>query len=116
LGAKSWKNKYAISSFAPSKTNAMHITLSIQSILTYAFIGLIFLPLPILILSAPMGYLKDWYTRQNYIRLIRRHYPNLDLINVTHLKAIFPHKKENELQDIVYSVNGNTTQEAFKFN
>jgi len=44
----------------------MHITLNIQSILSFAFVALIFLPLPILILSAPLGYLKEKFADRNY--------------------------------------------------
>jgi hypothetical protein len=100
FGFKSWNNASYNSFFAPSKNNKMHISLTIQSVLMHTFEVLIFAPLPLLILSAPFAYLKEWYKTTSHIRIIKRHYSNLELVGVEQLKQIFPHKGPDELEDI----------------
>jgi hypothetical protein len=88
----------------PNKTT-MHITLSIQNILTVSFILLIFAPLPVLILSAPLGYMRDWIKYRSYRRVVERHYSDLDMVDVEKLKNIFPHKDTNQLESIANFLN-----------
>jgi hypothetical protein len=96
------------------KTNAMHITLTVQSVLTHAFELLIFAPLPILLLTAPFGYVKEWFVKQNQMRIVKKHYSNLEVVGIEQLKKVFPRKGEQELEDIAFSLNGNKVVESYK--
>ncbi len=83
----------------------MPITLNIQSVLSFAFVALIFLPLPVLILSSSLAYLKDWVVFRNYRRIIERDYAHLELVELEHLKEIFPDKKESHLENLANYLN-----------
>ncbi len=89
----------------PTKQATMQITLTVQSLLTHAFELLIFAPLPILLLTAPFGYAKEWYMNRTHLKTIKKHYSDLELVGAEQLKKIFPHKKDNELEDIAFLVS-----------
>ncbi len=84
----------------------MPITLNIQSFLSFAFVALIFLPLPILIVTNLLGYLSDWFMFNSYHKIIEKKYAHLQSIEVEHLKEIFPHKNEKHLESMADYING----------
>ncbi len=97
------------------KNATMNITLNIQNILTVLFVVLIFAPFPILLLSAPLGYVKNWIRFSYYYRVIKRHHPEPQLLNMEQLKKIFPNKGIEELEEIAYSLDERKTQFSYKF-
>jgi hypothetical protein len=82
----------------------MHITLNIQTIIQYTFIALMAIPLPLLLLSSPLRYVRDKITNKRYYNIVRKHHENPSLVSAEQLRDIFPGKKSEELNQIVYSL------------
>ncbi len=80
----------------------MHITLSIQHILQFAFIALIAAPLPILLLSTPLHWINDKIQHARYYRKVKKHFANPEIVSAEQLQDVFPNKKLNELHQIAY--------------
>jgi hypothetical protein len=80
----------------------MHITLTIQSILPYAFIALIAAPLPILLLSTPLQYINEKLQNRKHYNAVKKYYKNPEGISAEQLKDVFPDKKITELRQIAY--------------
>lgn len=74
--------------------------LTIQNVLVDSFIALIAAPLPILLISGSFGSIKNWYAHQSYLKVIKKHYTDLEMVGVDELKAIFPDKRTEELEMI----------------
>jgi hypothetical protein len=89
--------------------------LNIQSIFTLVFAILIAAPLPIIFLSAPLGYIKDWFVRKSSQRIIRRHYGKPEFLSIDQLKAIFPKKSAKELEEIAYNMDARRTEYSYKY-
>lgn len=85
----------------------MSITLNIQNILSFAFVALILLPLPMLILASPLEYLKNRYLFRNYRKIIERDYAHLEILDAERLKEIFPHKNAEHLENLAEYLNQN---------
>jgi hypothetical protein len=81
---------------------AMHITLSIQHILQFAFIALISAPLPILLLSSPLQYINEKIQTRRYYNIVKKHFKNPATVSAEQLQDVFPNKKLNELHQIAY--------------
>jgi hypothetical protein len=90
-------------------------SMSIQSLLGTLFIILIFAPFPLLILSAPLGYVKSWIMNKYYQRIIRKHYGKTGFVGLEQLKVIFPRKSEKQLEDIAYNMDERKTEYSYKF-
>jgi hypothetical protein len=90
-------------------------TLNVQSIFTIVFTVLIVAPLPIIFLSAPLGYVKDWFVRKSSQRIIRKHYGKPDFLSMDQLKAIFPKKSAKELEEIAYNMDARRTEYSYKY-
>ncbi len=73
--------------------------------MTIAFEVLIFAPLPILLLSSPVSFLKEWFIHQYNVRRIKRYYSDLEVVGVNELKQIFPRKSSDQLEEIALKLN-----------
>ena len=78
----------------------MHIT--IQKILQFSFIALISLPLPILILYYPFLSIQEKIMQRRYYRKVKKHFDDPSRVSTEQLRDIFPNKKTDELNQIVY--------------
>jgi hypothetical protein len=87
----------------------MHITLSIQTLLQYAFIALISAPLPILLLSSPLHYLTEKIQSKKHYNFVKKHFDNPSMVSAEQLQDLFPDKKLNELHQIVYNLQEKNT-------
>jgi len=82
------------------------MTLHIQNFLQFAFIAVMFAPLPILLLSSPLSYVKEQVARKRYYSIVKRYFENPSTVSAEQLSDIFPNKKLNELHEIAYSLKG----------
>jgi hypothetical protein len=80
----------------------MHSLTNVQTLLTALFVMLLVAPLPIILLSAPLGYVWGKIKYKRYYFLVKKHLKRPELVNLDQLKRIFPGKQIAELQDIVY--------------
>ncbi len=87
----------------------MHTTLTIQHLLQFAFIALISAPLPILLLSSPLQYINEKIQTKRYYNIVRKHHDNPACLSAEQLQDIFPNKKMNELNQIAYYLQEEST-------
>jgi hypothetical protein len=87
----------------------MHITLNIQHILQFAFIAVMVAPLPILLLASPLRYINEKITHKKYYIMVKRHFENPSMVSAEQLQDVFPNKKLDELHQIVYALQGEST-------
>ena len=80
----------------------MHFTMNIQSILSAGFMILMAAPLPIIILSSPLGFIWEKIMHWRYYKIVKKHFERPELVSFTQLQRIFPNKVSKELNRIAY--------------
>jgi hypothetical protein len=83
----------------------LDVPFDMQLIVRVVFIVLIFAPLPLLILAAPVIYFREQARQQNIMNKIRTNYANIKEIRFEQLRNIFPELHPREIDEIFNKIH-----------